>query len=62
MNLSRSGRCRHDGEALQTEKELQVYAHVRRFTLFLAGRLLSPFAVRGSFLENPVDRSSEGGR
>ena len=38
------------------------WGHVRRFTLFLVGRLLSLCAVRGSFLVIPVERSSEDGR
>ena len=37
-------------------------AHVRRCKVFLAGRLLSVFAVRGSFLVIPVDRWSEDGK
>ena len=37
-------------------------SHVRRSTVFLVGRLRSVFAVRGSFLVIPVDRSSEDGR
>ena len=37
-------------------------SHVKRFALFLRGRLHRHFAVRRSFFVIPVDRSSEDGR